>query len=295
MPYHQADIRDPRASASRPPRQRLDGAQRRLAQFHPLRLRRPDARGPASSTSSGASGPARSACCRWADPVFAAGYARAFQFCGSAGVEVMEPLSFKGRRGSGLTGNRDGARRSAPQLGLGEVPRHLSRLGRGSSTRAPRSRWTRAGRRQPHSADRHDGAHALRGEQQLLAGDLHQPADGGRRPPPVQRHTAPRRSSATSRRSTRSSSRASTISPRAAERRRSGKYSPIEVAQWLEDLAATKAPADVKPGHSAGSSPPSSARASFTTSSKRRGDRAAPGSGRQDLPCRPRRLGQAGE
>ncbi|HET6207323.1 MAG TPA: twin-arginine translocation signal domain-containing protein [Terracidiphilus sp.] len=40
------------------------------------------------------------------DPVFAAGYSRAFSFCGSNGVEIMEPLSFKGRRGSGIAGNR---------------------------------------------------------------------------------------------------------------------------------------------------------------------------------------------
>jgi hypothetical protein len=42
----------------------------------------------------------------WGDPVFAAGYSRAFSFCGSNGVEVMEPLSFKGRRGSGIAGDR---------------------------------------------------------------------------------------------------------------------------------------------------------------------------------------------
>ncbi|MEP6716747.1 MAG: hypothetical protein ABJC09_14340 [Terriglobia bacterium] len=42
----------------------------------------------------------------WADPVTAAGHSRAFTFCGSDGVEVMEPLSFKGRRGSGIAGDR---------------------------------------------------------------------------------------------------------------------------------------------------------------------------------------------
>ena len=40
----------------------------------------------------------------WGDAEFAAGYSRAFGFCGSNGVEIMEPLSFKGRRGSGLPG-----------------------------------------------------------------------------------------------------------------------------------------------------------------------------------------------
>jgi hypothetical protein len=44
----------------------------------------------------------------WADPVTAAAYSRAFSFCGSEGVDLMEPLSFKGRRGSGLPGGRCG-------------------------------------------------------------------------------------------------------------------------------------------------------------------------------------------
>ena len=42
------------------------------------------------------------------DPEFAAAYSRAFSFCGSDGVEIMEPLSFKGRRGSGHAGSRCG-------------------------------------------------------------------------------------------------------------------------------------------------------------------------------------------
>jgi hypothetical protein len=44
----------------------------------------------------------------WGDPVTGAAHARAFSFCGSAGVELMEPLSFKGRRGSGIAGDRCG-------------------------------------------------------------------------------------------------------------------------------------------------------------------------------------------
>jgi hypothetical protein len=42
----------------------------------------------------------------WGDPVSAAAYARAFQFCGSDGAEICEPLTFKGRRGSGIAGDR---------------------------------------------------------------------------------------------------------------------------------------------------------------------------------------------
>jgi hypothetical protein len=44
----------------------------------------------------------------WGDPVTAAAHSRAFSFCGSDGVELMEPLSFKGRRGSGILGDRCG-------------------------------------------------------------------------------------------------------------------------------------------------------------------------------------------
>lgn len=44
----------------------------------------------------------------WGDPVFAAAYSRAFSFSGSRGCEIFDPLSFKGRKGSGLPGGRDG-------------------------------------------------------------------------------------------------------------------------------------------------------------------------------------------
>jgi hypothetical protein len=42
----------------------------------------------------------------WGSPEMSAAYSKAFSFCGSAGVELMEPLSFKGRRGSGIAGGR---------------------------------------------------------------------------------------------------------------------------------------------------------------------------------------------
>jgi hypothetical protein len=44
----------------------------------------------------------------WGDPVFAAGYSRAGSFCGSLGQEIFDPLGFKGRKGTGLPGGRDG-------------------------------------------------------------------------------------------------------------------------------------------------------------------------------------------
>ena len=44
----------------------------------------------------------------WGDPLWEAAQSEIFSFCGSAGVELMEPLSFKGRRGSGVAGDRCG-------------------------------------------------------------------------------------------------------------------------------------------------------------------------------------------
>ncbi len=43
----------------------------------------------------------------WGDPVTGAAYGRAFSFAGSVGVELFEPLSFKGRMGSGKPGGRN--------------------------------------------------------------------------------------------------------------------------------------------------------------------------------------------
>ncbi len=40
------------------------------------------------------------------DPRTTAAHAHALRFCGSAGAEIFEPLSFKGRRGSGIPGGR---------------------------------------------------------------------------------------------------------------------------------------------------------------------------------------------
>jgi len=43
----------------------------------------------------------------WGDPALASGYGRAATFCGAAGMELCEPLTFKGREGSGHPGGRD--------------------------------------------------------------------------------------------------------------------------------------------------------------------------------------------
>jgi hypothetical protein len=42
----------------------------------------------------------------WGDPQMAAAYGRESSFCGGMGAEIFEPLSFKGRMGSGVAGGR---------------------------------------------------------------------------------------------------------------------------------------------------------------------------------------------
>lgn len=61
----------------------------------------------------------------WGDPVFAAGYGRVASFCGSAGMEIFEPLSFKGRKGSGLPGGRDAYAGTSLKSAGGDFEKYL--------------------------------------------------------------------------------------------------------------------------------------------------------------------------
>jgi hypothetical protein len=44
----------------------------------------------------------------WGDPEMAAAYSRQGSFCGTQGIEVMEPLTFRGKKGTGVVGDRAG-------------------------------------------------------------------------------------------------------------------------------------------------------------------------------------------
>ena len=48
----------------------------------------------------------------WGDPALAAGYGQQAAFCGAAGIELCEPLSYKGRMGSSVPGGRHNYLRS---------------------------------------------------------------------------------------------------------------------------------------------------------------------------------------
>lgn len=110
MPYHQADIRTqerPRAGHQDSGLMALSAGSRSFTRYGYADLMREDRKFDVLWRIW----PGTQRLLPWADPVFAAGYARAFQFCGACGVEVMEPLSFKGRRGSGIAGSRTALRK----------------------------------------------------------------------------------------------------------------------------------------------------------------------------------------
>jgi hypothetical protein len=107
LPYHQAEIREqerPRAGRAGRGMFALSNGARSFLRYGYGDLLREDRRYGVLHRIW----PGSQRLLAWGDPVFAAAYSRAFQFCGSAGVELMEPLSFKGRRGSGLAGGRYG-------------------------------------------------------------------------------------------------------------------------------------------------------------------------------------------
>jgi hypothetical protein len=107
MPYHQAEIREqerPRPGRGDQGMFALSSGSRSFLRYGYGDLLREDRRYGVLHRIW----PGTQRLLAWGDPISAAAYARAFQFCGSVGVELMEPLSFKGRRGSGLAGGRNG-------------------------------------------------------------------------------------------------------------------------------------------------------------------------------------------
>jgi hypothetical protein len=98
LPYHQADIREleiPKGEAKG--LMALSTGSRSFTRYGYADLLRSDRRyGVIHRIWSGSR-----RLMLWGDLDSAAAYSRAFQFCGSQGVDLMEPLSFKGRRGSG--------------------------------------------------------------------------------------------------------------------------------------------------------------------------------------------------
>jgi hypothetical protein len=104
LPYHQADIRDQEVPHGRTASglMALSAGSRSFTRYGYADLLREDRKYGIFHRIW----PGTHRMLLWADPQTGAAYARAFSFCGSEGAELMEPLSFKGRRGSGLPGGR---------------------------------------------------------------------------------------------------------------------------------------------------------------------------------------------
>ena len=105
MPYHQADIRNeevPKRVATG--LMALSSGSRSFTRYGVADLLREDRRYQVVHRIW----PGTQRMLLWGDPEWTASYSRAFTFCGSRGVEIFEPLSFKGRRGSGIPGGRCG-------------------------------------------------------------------------------------------------------------------------------------------------------------------------------------------
>src|SRR5437762_353236 len=107
MPYHQADIRElerPQPGKETTALMRLSAGSRSFTRYGYGDLMREDRKWSVIHRIW----PGTQRLLLWGDPLTAAAHSRAFQFCGSDGADICEPLSFKGRRGSGIAGNRTG-------------------------------------------------------------------------------------------------------------------------------------------------------------------------------------------
>jgi hypothetical protein len=103
MPYHQAAIRDEEMKPAGPNEPRNAATTRRFLRYGYGDYLRDDRKYGIIHRVW----PGTQRHLLWGDAAMAAGYGRAFSFSGSLGVELFEPLSFKGRMGSGLPGGRN--------------------------------------------------------------------------------------------------------------------------------------------------------------------------------------------
>jgi len=107
MTYHQADIRElerPKPKKQTSALMRFSSGSRSFLRYGYGDLLREDRKWKVTHRIW----PGTQRLLLWGDPRTAAAYSRAFSFCGSDGVDICEPLSFKGRRGSGIAGDRCG-------------------------------------------------------------------------------------------------------------------------------------------------------------------------------------------
>jgi hypothetical protein len=193
----------------------------------------------------------------WGNPAIAGAYGRASSFCGSMGVEICEPLSFKGRKGSGLPGGRTAYADPAlaPRYDWEKYLYTYRLWGRLLyNPDADPDTWRRQLRAQFHdAAGAAETALAQASRILPLVTTAHLPSaannsfwpenytnmpmvDAGRRHP-YGDTPSPRRFGAVSPLDPQLFSRIDEFAAELAQGALSGKYSPLEVAQWLEEAA----------------------------------------------------------
>jgi hypothetical protein len=194
----------------------------------------------------------------WGDPAFAGGYGRAMSFCGSQGGEIFEPLSFKGREGSGLPGGRGGYADASLRPVGGDFEKYLLTYrywGRALyNPAADPQGWRREFRREfgPAAAPaevvlRHASrilplvttAHLPSASNNTFWPEIYtnMPIVAGGAHNPYTDTPSPRRFGTVSPLDPQLFSRIEDHVDAQLKGAVDGKYSPVEVAQWLEDLA----------------------------------------------------------
>ncbi len=193
----------------------------------------------------------------WADPAHAAGYGRLASFCGSRGVELFEPLAFKGRRGSGIAGGRCAyADQSLEPRYDWEKYLHTYRVwGRLIyNPDAEPETWQRhlrkaLGKSAPTAEDALASAsrilplvttaHGLSGDNGTYWPEMYtnMPIVDARRPHPYGDTPSPKRFGAVSPFDPQLFARVDDFADDLLNGKPATKYSPLEVARWLEELA----------------------------------------------------------
>jgi hypothetical protein len=256
MPYHQADIRElerPKPGREGSGLMKLSSGSRSFLRYGYGDLLREDRRYGVLHRIW----PGTQRLLLWGDPLTAAAHSRAFSFCGSDGVEIMEPLSFKGRRGSGIAGGgcAYADQSLAPRWDWQKYSYGFRVWGRLLYNPASEPDvWQREMRKQFGGAAQAAEA-ALANASRILpvitsahgasAGNntywpevyTNQPIVDANRRHPYGDSPAPKVFGNVSPLDPQLFSRINDFAAQLLEGTRDGKYSPLEIAQWLEDYA----------------------------------------------------------
>jgi len=200
----------------------------------------------------------------WGDPEMAAAYGRTSHFCGAAGLELCEPLTFKGREGSGISGSRCAYSDTSlnPKAGDWQKFEYYYRVWgrRLYNPNADPEIWRRYLRRDfGHGAIPVETALANASRVLPLLTSAHLPSASnhsfwpeidtnmpivlGSEPSPYGDTPSPKRFGTVSPLDPQMFSTVVEYTTDLLAGRPNAKYSPIEVAQWLEDFTAASAQA----------------------------------------------------